>query len=466
MVHEILSNEQMAEADRRTIESGTPGFTLMQKAGRAVADLIQERYKNFSVLILCGPGNNGGNGFVIAALLKESGADVTCACLTEKGKLKGDAFKAAELWNDEILSFKNLAIASYDLIVDAVFGTGFRGDLPEQVASLFQNIKTCAKKVLAVDIPSGVNGNTGEVSPHALKAQITVTFHRKKIGHVLYPGRGYCGEVLVRDIGIDQEFEHTAIENTPDLWAAQIPAYAPDAHKYSRGHALIYGAPELTGATRLAAEAAGCARAGAGLVTVLAPAGTGEIYRTTLPAHILVRDDLDWDDERVTAKLYGPGGMAQDYEYDRRLPTVLDADALAHLPKTLGESFILTPHEGEFQKAFPDITGSKIERALTAAKQTGALIVLKGADTVIAAPDGRCVVNTNAPASLATAGSGDVLAGLITGLLAQKMESFAAACAAVWIHGRAAEKFGLGLVAGDLPDLIPDVLQEVLGFSK
>lgn len=247
--------------------------------------------------------------------------------------------------------------------------------------------------------------------------------------------------------------------NNPSLWRADLPQKKGRAHKYDYGHAVIYGAPSLTGATRLAAEA--CARVGAGLVTVLAPQGKGDIYRVTLPAHVLVRDDTGWRDERVSVRLYGSGGMAGAIDYDQSVPTVLDADALQNLPEKLGANYILTPHEGEFARAFPDIKGSREERALSAAQNSGAMIVLKGAETLIVSPDGRMVVNKHASPYLATAGSGDVLAGMIAGLLAQGMPAFEAACAAVWMHGDAAIKFGAGLVACDLPDLLPKVLQDL-----
>ncbi|OUT90040.1 MAG: NAD(P)H-hydrate dehydratase [Micavibrio sp. TMED27] len=246
--------------------------------------------------------------------------------------------------------------------------------------------------------------------------------------------------------------------NTPDLWLSNYPRITEQDHKYTRGHAVIFGAPELTGATRLASEAA--ARIGAGLVSVLCTKDTADIYKASLPAHILVRNDLNWWDERITAQLYGSGGLATSIEIKNK-PTVLDADALGALPKNLNEHCILTPHEGEFSKTFPNISGKNEERALIAAQDSGAIIILKGPQTIIAHPDGRLCRNEHASASLATAGTGDVLAGLITGLLAQKMDPYAAACAAVWIHGDAAIKFGHGLVASDISEQIPRIISEL-----
>ncbi|MEZ5813649.1 MAG: NAD(P)H-hydrate dehydratase [Alphaproteobacteria bacterium] len=253
------------------------------------------------------------------------------------------------------------------------------------------------------------------------------------------------------------------MENQPDLWLERFTGKEADAHKYDYGHALIYGAPVLTGATRLAATA--CARIGAGLTSVLAK--NGDIYRAALPAHIMVRDDTAWFDARVSVRLYGPGGMAQGVKISLNRPCVLDADALACMPEPLHENVVLSPHEGEFARAFPDITGSREAKAVCAAKRSGAVVVLKGRDTVIAHPDGRqVVVNRHASPYLASAGTGDVLAGLITGLLAQGMPTFEAACAAVWVHGDAALRCGPGLVASDLVERVPEVLQEGLGFSR
>lgn len=249
-------------------------------------------------------------------------------------------------------------------------------------------------------------------------------------------------------------------ENHPDLWRAAMPVKDKDSHKYQHGHALIYGAPALTGATRLAATA--CARMGTGLVTVLADANTASIYRTVLPAHILVRDDPDWQDDRVTARLYGPGGLPVTPDFTADMPVALDADALSDLPPCLSENYILTPHDGEFSRAFPESTGSRIDRAKDAAAAKGAHILLKGAESIIAAPDGRYVVNHHASPHLASAGTGDVLAGMITGLLARDMPVFEAVCAAVWMHGECGRRVGSGLVASDLEEQIPGVMAGLL----
>jgi NAD(P)H-hydrate repair Nnr-like enzyme with NAD(P)H-hydrate dehydratase domain len=250
------------------------------------------------------------------------------------------------------------------------------------------------------------------------------------------------------------------IENAPKFWLETLPKKQPNQHKYDHGHALIYAAPELMGATTLAAQT--CARIGTGLVTVLAPQDKADTYRCILPPHILVRTDPTFDDKRVTAKLYGSGGLSVEPDFNTSLPVVLDADALSVLPKRLAPNYILTPHQGEFDRAFPDIEGDRMQRVQIASKRLNCVIVLKGFETLIVSPDGRTVKNTHASPWLATAGSGDVLAGMITGLAAQKINLFDACCAAVWIHGECALQFGYYLVASDLPDLVPVVIKRIL----
>jgi len=441
----------MAAADKATIKAGSSGYELMNRAARAVVDEAQKRFDIRSALVLCGPGNNGGDGLVIARLLRDSGYPVRVAVL--KDEFKGEEAKQARKdWDGNVYDLAEIEPDPHDLIIDALFRTGFSGDLPETVQKFFNCLSRKSGNpddnavrsplargkqncIVAVDMPSGV------------RADLTVTFQYKKLAHVLYPGAGLCGELVVRDIGITEADDYAALENAPALWADQIPRKTANTHKYDYGHALIYGAPELTGATRLAAEA--CARMGAGLTTVLG-GEKGDVYRAALPAHIIVRDDPGWMDERISARLYGPGGLPCEVDFRQEIPTVLDADALADLPEKLSGDYILTPHEGEFAKAFPGIKGSKLEKARQAAQQSGAIILLKGPDTVIAHPDGRAVINTHSSGHLATAGTGDVLAGMITGLLALGMEPFDAACAAVWLHGEAGREIGAGLVASDL----------------
>jgi len=249
------------------------------------------------------------------------------------------------------------------------------------------------------------------------------------------------------------------IENNPDLWLRHIPKPDSASHKYNRGHALIYGAPELTGASVLAASA--CARMGAGLVTVMG-GEKGDLYRSILPAHIMVRDGYDWFNKRITAQLYGCGGLAVKPDLSRNIPTILDAAAMKHLPNNMPPHTILTPHQGEFDKYLSRFkaSDSAVENAVKAATSMGCIVVLKGHETIIAAPDGKAVINKHSSPYLASGGTGDVLAGMITGLCAQGMNPFKAACAAVWIHGESGIRIGAGLVASDIPDKIPEILRD------
>jgi len=318
------------------------------------------------------------------------------------------------------------------------------------------------------------------VGEAAVAAAATVTFFRKKPGHLLLPGRSYCGAVTVADIGIPDPvlgaIAPAATENVPAAWAAPWPwRRAPD-HKYRFGHALVLGGGQATGAGRLAAMAA--LRAGAGLVTVAAPPEAIPLYAAedasvmTEPLPSGASLDGVLADTRRNAVLFGPGaGVNADTAARVRTlvasgrAVVLDADALtavADAPDSLAGAagpLVLTPHEGEFARLFPDLTGNKLSRARAAAARTGAVVVLKGGDTVIAAPDGRASINATAPPELATAGAGDVLAGVVVAALAQGMPAFDAARAAVWLHGRAAAGAGPGLIASDLPARVPAALR-------
>ncbi len=470
---EILNAAEMKAAEAHAMEQGVSGIEMMTAAGRAAAETIAQSFKPRPVLVLCGPGNNGGDGFIVAQHLNEMGWTVRVACLVKRNALKGDAVLAAQKWSGEIEGLdSNLSVHKTGLIVDAVFGTGFDRTLAPELAILFDKIRTRKIPVAAIDIPSGVNATTGAADVGALKARLTVTFCRKKYGHVLLPGKNLCGMVSVADIGITDDMiaaEKThCFENAPALWLKHFPRPDAESHKYTRGHALVYGGEKRTGAACLAAAAA--QKAGAGLVTIAAPEKAWAVY-SSYRASLMVDecDDLEtWKallrDERKNAILLGPGAGVDDRLRDAVSATlsinksgVLDADVFSaykdapqELFAKLSPQYVLTPHEGEFEKLFGILEGSKPERALKAAKTAGAVILLKGSDTVIAAPDGTTVINTNAPQTLATAGSGDVLAGLITGLIAQGMPPFMAACAGVWLHGESAKIYGLGLTAEDI----------------
>ncbi len=477
----LLTAVQMNEADRRAAAAGTPGRVLMQNAGNAVARQITRRWSPRPVIVLCGPGNNGGDGFVTAVALARAGWPVRIALLGKREHLQGDAHVHAARWNGNVEAVMPAAIEGAALVVDALFGSGLRRRMDAGVVETLAAAARSGLPLIAVDVPSGVMGDTGE-GVDAVPAICTVTFARKKPAHVLLPGRDLCGEVVVADIGIPPAvFESLGIaswENDPVLWRAQLPRASPSGNKYTRGHALVYGGYPMTGAARMAARAA--ARAGAGLTTIAVPSVAFSLYAAALTSIMVQPLSLNGDlarlltDSRYTALLIGPGAGICDTTRDAALqflatglPVLLDADAIsvfashsAGLAAAIRGPCVMTPHDGEFARVF-ESRGDKLTRARTAARQSGAVIVLKGADTVIAAPDGRVIVNTNAPATLATAGSGDVLGGLILGLLSQGMDCFAAAAAGVWIHGAAAALFGPGLIAEDLPDLVPAVMREL-----
>jgi hydroxyethylthiazole kinase-like uncharacterized protein yjeF len=480
----------MAEADRRTIALGVGGIALMENAGRAVADAVAARHpQGLRVAVVAGPGNNGGDGFVAARILAERGYRVRILLLGNPNRLKGDAALAAQRWQGPTTAAAPAALMPADVIIDALFGAGL--DRPvEGVARAMIEAMNAAPCICAVDLPSGINGTTGAVMGLAVNATETVTFFRRKVGHVLLPGRLHCGTVRVADIGIAasvlDEIKPHISSNSPPLWAKSFPLPCIDGYKYTRGHAVVVsGGLSFTGAARLAAR--GALRAGAGLVTIATPREALAVNAAASFA-VMVRpvdgaDELArfLDDPRRNVVLLGPGGGVGQLTRDLVLTAlkgeravVLDADALtsfAEEPQTLcaairsrGKATVLTPHEGEFSRLFKSLADeapSKLERARRAAKTSGAVVLLKGPDTVVAAPDGRAAIADNAPPWLATAGSGDVLAGIVAGCLAQGMPGFEAAAAAVWLHGEAGTTAGPGLIAEDLPEAMPGIYQRL-----
>ncbi len=489
--HALLSPQQMAEVDRLTIAGGIPGIVLMENAGRAIADAVSRRWPLRPVRVLCGPGNNGGDGFVAARILAERGWPVRLALLGERAALNGDAAAAAGRWEEPIEALGEASLNGAALVIDALFGAGLARPIEGIARAVIAALDARHVPVVAVDVPSGVDGACGEVRGSAPLASLTVTFFRRKPGHLLLPGRLHCGEVLVAPIGIPAAVLDRArpdvAANHPDWWLSRFPWSGPESHKYTRGHALVVGGMVMTGAARLAARAA--ARLGAGLVTVAAPEVALPIYAAALTGVIVQPGDAIGSfrgllaDRRRNAALIGPGAGTGPATREKALAilkagkrAVLDADALtvfADDPPALFSAIrsaetptpVLTPHEGEFARLF-DRSGSKLDRALRAARASGAVMLLKGNDTVIAAPDGRAAISEGAPAELATAGSGDVLAGMVLGLLAQGMPAFEAAAAAVWLHADAARRIGPGLVAEDLVEAMPAVLAALKGRAS
>jgi NAD(P)H-hydrate epimerase len=477
----LLDVRQMGEADRLTVAAGTPVTELMGNAGIAVTAEIERRWSARPVTVLCGPGNNGGDGFATAWLLAEAGWPVRVALLGARDCLTGAALYYAQRWQWAIEPMTVTVLDAAELVVDALFGAGLSHALEGAAAEILAEAAKRGLTVVAIDMPSGVMGDTGQALG-AVAATLTVTFFRKKPGHLLQPGRPLCGELVVADIGtpasVFAEVQPDTFENDPALWAHVLPLLHPDGNKYTRGHALIWGGWPTTGAARMAARAA--ARMGAGLTTIAVPEVALTVYAAALTS-IMVSpisrpEDLQHllADRRYTGLMIGPGAGVGPDTRARVLAmlatgqaTVLDADALTTFendPLSLDQAIVgacvMTPHDGEFRRLF-DASGDKLTRARAAACRCGAVVILKGSDTVIAAPDGRAIINANAPPTLATAGAGDVLSGMVVGLLAQGMEPFLAAAAAVWLHGAAAAEFGPGLIAEDLPDLLPNVLRRL-----
>jgi ADP-dependent NAD(P)H-hydrate dehydratase / NAD(P)H-hydrate epimerase len=502
MSHEILTPSEMGRADKLAIQHGPfDGYGLMSNAGKQIATLILARYPEMRrAHVLCGPGNNGGDGYVVARLLVKAGVDVH---LWEEGEPRAgsDAALAAADYPVEPRALADFLPEPGDLVVDALYGAGLSKPLSEAAARAAHVAKESNVPVVAVDLPSGVSGETGQVLGSAFTAALTVTFARKKPGHLLEPGRTLCGDIAVVDIGISDaviaEVGPRCFENLPDIWLEEFPVPASDTYKYRRGHVGVFsGSPSATGAARLSAMAS--ARVGAGAVTVLSPTRSLAVNGAHLTSIMLRKaDTLDevlgfLDARKPQTLVYGPG-LGPEQEVANFLldllaaidgapeSLVLDADGLtsaAFQPEALFAALhaagapkaILTPHEGEFRRLFRDIADdpklSKVEKGRAAAVRAGAVIVYKGPDTVIAAPDGRAAINSNGTPLLATAGSGDVLSGLCAGLLAQGMPPFEAACAAVWIHCEAARHFGTGLIAEDLPLALRPVLADLFARKR
>lgn len=472
----VLTVAEIAGADREAIAAGTPGAVLMERAGAAVAEAIAERFSLRPVCVVCGPGNNGGDGYVVARLLAERGWPVEVRALAPP--TTPDAQAAAAAWGGELAAFD--APLNARLYVDAMFGAGLARPLSGEAAAMANRLAAQPEAVVAVDVPSGLLGDTGAPVGPVVIAGLTVTFHAKKPAHVLQPGHELCGEVLVADIGL-ADTPSNLIENGPDVWLAHFPWPAVNTHKHARGRLVVVsGEAWNTGAARLSARAG--LRMGAGLVTVLSPSEALPVNAAHLEAVMLKGFDTEAELEQaaadVDAAIIGPAAGITENTLVNVLALartgaalIIDADAITvfrddpeELFSVLDVDDVLTPHPGEFERLFPGVLKDAPERitaARKAAQRADAIVLLKGADTVIAAPDGRACVNTNGSPWLATAGSGDVLAGFIGSLIAQGMESFEAACAAAWIHAEATELHGPGLISEDLPGLAPAVLRRL-----
>jgi NAD(P)H-hydrate epimerase len=483
----VVTAAEMRAAEKALFARGTPSFDVMATAGKAVVAAIQQRWPTpfKRALILAGPGNNGGDGFIVARELADLGWEVHVAATQSRDLYAGDAARAAALWGGPLARLEPGALAKLDdgdcLVVDAIFGIGLARALEGEVKAVIHALHGRPCPIVAVDVPSGINADTGEVLGAAPRAALTVTFGWPKRGHLLLPGREWARDLVVADIGCRDE-DLPALATIPRIngtavWRSDLPLPSAADHKYTRGHALVAGGAAMPGATRLASRAA--RRVGIGMLTVAAPREAHPFYLIDQPG-LIVREAAGapafkalLEDRRFTAALVG-SGLPADAETRATVEAavasgralVIDgggltafAGAVAALAGIGRADIVLTPHEGEFARLFPDLKGDKLSRAREAARVSGCTVVVKGADTVIAAPDGRAAINADAPAWLATAGSGDVLAGLILGLQGQGMPAFEAAAAGVSLHGMAGAAFGPGLIAEDLPELIPEVLR-------
>ncbi len=453
----LLPPAMMAGLDQAAASAGLAVDVLMARAGFAVALLAARLFAPCRTLVLCGPGNNGGDGYVAAERLRARGWPVRVAALAAP-RPGTAAARAAAAWHGRILPFTPEQAARADLVIDAVFGAGLNQTLPDLVARTL----AAAPRRLAIDVPSGLDGATGLPRGAVGAADHTLTFARYKPGHFLLPGRDLCGALHLADIGLPEPLIAAASPdvflNRPGLWS--LPTLAPTGHKYDRGHVTVLGGAQLIGAARLAATAARAA--GAGLVSIAAAAEAANLYRATCPPGVMVaHDPIDTllADPRRQVWLCGPGLGAEPAA--SLLPRLIaagkilvaDADALtacAHRPDALRGVAVITPHAAEFARVFGPPDPDTLAATRAAARRTGAVTLLKGSATVIAAPDGRAAINASAPATLATAGAGDVLAGIIAGLLAQGMAPFCATAAAAWLHGRAAVHAGGHLLAEDI----------------
>jgi hydroxyethylthiazole kinase-like uncharacterized protein yjeF len=473
---QILTVAETAAADAAAIAAETSGVELMERAGTAVADAICARFRPQPALVLCGPGNNGGDGYVIARVLAGRGWPVEVRALGEPAT--DDARAARARWTGPTAPLEGRLEPV--LWIDALFGAGLSRPLDGEAAAAALRMAERPERVVAVDVPSGLPGDIGLPRGPSVCAGLTVTFHAKKPAHVLEPGRGRCGEIVVADIGLG-ETNSRLVENGPELWLGRFPWPSAASHKHARGRLIVVsGEAWSTGAARLAARAG--LRIGAGLVTVLSPPDALAVNAAHLEAVMLRAFETDLELEQAAADVdvavIGPAAGVTETTLLNVLALartgaalVLDADAITvfrddpeELFSVLDRDDVLTPHPGEFERLFPGLLASAPERitaARRAAERADAVVLLKGPDTVVAAPDGRAAVNVNGSPWLATAGSGDVLAGFIGGLVAQGMESFEAACAAAWIHAEAADLHGPGLIAEDLPGLAPAVLRRL-----
>jgi len=498
----ILNSKEILDLEKKEISTRESSFSLMQSAGencfKYFLDNILKKKdkKKIEIIVLVGPGNNGGDGLVITKKLFEKGINTNVFLIYPIKNKKKDIYKAYKKIKIKKFSRKDLIIKIKSkksiLIIDCIFGIGLNRKIDSKLKKLITLINNSKKKIISIDIPSGINSDDGVIMGSAIKATETLALHAKKIGHVLYPGSFYSGKIKVIKIGIKKKFnkyiKSKIIENHPKLWIKNFPFKKTTSHKYSRGKVFIHGSKiNYLGACLLSSEAA--LRVGTGSVTIVANNKTLSLltkkFFSVLKKNINNKDEFFslLKEEKISSYLIGPGaGTDKNIKILTKLLlkeikyAVLDADALTvfkNSPKNLfsllDKNKILTPHFGEFNKIFKNLNNldNKILKVKTASKQANAVVVLKGPDTVIASPDGKVCVNTKTTKELAVIGSGDVLSGIIVSLMGDgKMNAFDAACAGVWIHSQAAINQGKGLIAEDIIKGIPSVLDDLYKVNK
>jgi len=486
---EIFYSEEIRRFEKEQFLKKDSYF-FMQKAGKQVFEFIINNFKNTKpIIVLCGPGNNGGDGFVIAKLLMDYGYSVKVYIYGSENYYKRDALKALKEFKGELKKIDIFQLQYKALIVDALFGIGLKRNIKGILNKVFRKINKSKNTVVSVDIPSGLCSNTGKILGNAVKADFTITFHRKKMGHVIGFGKKFCGEIKVVDIGFPQKkLKSKYWENSPDLWKKYFPWKKTFGHKYSRGRVVVYGGDkEFTGATILSAQAA--LRTGTGSVKIICSKNTLQIYSIKFPS--VLKKEINniyqlenfLKKEKITSFLIGPGaGSNKTIKEATKLilrkvkNVVLDADALTcfrgdlkSLYSLLNKDKIITPHIAEFHKIFPNIKKnlSNIDKALIASSLIRSNIILKGPNTVIVSHNKKIVINEHASPELAVIGSGDVLSGLVVSLIGQKkMNPFLAGCAATWLHGDIARHYGKGLIAEDLVHGISSALKRLKKWKK
>tara|TARA_Y100000590_G_scaffold378130_1_gene444854 strand:+ start:2296 stop:3792 length:1497 start_codon:yes stop_codon:yes gene_type:complete len=482
-------SEVFLSEDMRRLEKSNflkkKSYLFMRKAGYQVFKFIKGNFKHKqSAIVLCGPGNNGGDGFVVAKFLKDNGYRTKVYTFTNRKNYKGDALKALKNFNDDTKNLNLFKLEKNALIVDALFGIGLKRNIRGKLKKIFKLINRSDNPVISIDIPSGISSNSGQILGYAIKADFTITFHRKKLGHILGHGKKFSGKLKVTDIGFSMtKFKTRYLDNSPNLWIKYFPWKKFSDHKYSRGKVIVYGGQkEFTGATILSSQAA--LRTGTGSVKIICNKDTLQIYSLKFPSALKTEingiEQLKkfLQKEEITSILIGPGsGSNKKIKEITKIilkkvkHVVLDADALTcfrndlrSLYYLLDKNKIITPHLGEFHKIFPQISRklNNKDKALKASKIIKSNIVLKGPNTIIISHDKKIIINNHSSSELAVIGSGDVLSGLIVSLMGnKKMSPFFAGCAATWLHGDIAKNYGKGLIAEDIVKGIPAALRRL-----